>query len=58
MPNGVHGEVTEGVQRLVTPEHKQDQEHAAVLDTTERKLAQDQAHQAETATSMFDAHVR
>jgi len=41
MPNGVAGVVTEAVRRLVTPEHKQDQEHAVVLDTTEKQPVQD-----------------
>jgi len=57
MPNGAAGVDTEVVQRLVTLEHKQDQDHAVVIDTVERKLAQDQALQAEAVMSMFDAHI-
>jgi len=56
MPNGAAGVVTEVVQRLVTLEHKQDQDHAVVIDTVEEKLVQDQALQAEAVMSMLDAH--
>ena len=58
MPNGAVGVVTEVVQKLVTLEHKLDQDHAVVIDTVERKLVQDQVLQAEAVMSMFDVHVR
>ena len=49
--------VTAHAPRLVTKEHNQEQDHAAVLNTVEKRLALDQTKTHDIAMSTNDALV-